>query len=123
MALVYCDGDNELGKALAKETAETLTLVYPNHSWWIGQRQGVLIIKHFSISGASGTIGMVRHISALANDATRRKREIVRAAGELLERAGLPRGAFQGGRVTKLELDKGLAKHWRPSPFAVDVIH
>ncbi len=123
MALVYAQGDNPNADHLAKEISETLTAVYPNHSWWIEVRQGALIIKHFSISGASGTIGMVRHLSSLVGDATARKREVVRAAGELLERAGLPRGAFQGGRVTQLELDKGLAKHWRPTPFAVDVIH
>lgn len=123
MALALAIGDNPNADNLAKEVLEVLNFTYPNHSWWVEVRQGLLIIKHFSISGAAGTIGMVRHLSQVGHDATARKREVIRAAGELLERAGLPRGAFHGGRVTQLELDKGLAKHWRPSPFAVDVIH
>lgn len=123
MALVYCMGDNPNGDNLAKEVAEYLTEAYPNHSWWVEVRQGLLIIKHFAISGAAGSIGMVRHLSQLVGDATARKREVVRAAGELLERAGLPRSAFHGGRVTHLELDKGLARKWRPTPFEIDVIH
>jgi hypothetical protein len=123
MALVYCQGDNPNADHLAKEVAQDLTITYPNHSWWVEVRQGCLIIKHFSISGAAGTIGMVRHLSQLVGDAASRKREVIRAAGELLERAGLPRGAFHGGRVEKLELDERLARKWRPTPFAVDVIH
>ena len=123
MALVYCYGDSELNDGLAKEAAEALTVAYPNHSWWVEVKSGVLVVKHFAISGAKGHIGMVRHLSQLVGDATFRKKEIVRAAGELLERAGLPRGAFKGGRVTNLELDRKLARHWQPSPFEIDVIH
>ena len=113
MAIVYCYGDNKLADAHAKETAEILSASYPNHSWWVECKGGVIVIKHF---GISGTIGMLRKLSQLVGDSTARKREIVRAAGELLERAGLPRRDYRGEAVTKFEADARILKHFRRLP-------
>ena len=112
MALISAFGDSPLADNLAKETAEHLTFAYPNHSWWVEVRQGVLVIKHLEASGARGLIGMLRHTAGLGADAKLRKQEVLRAAGELLERAGLPRGGRGDDPVTHLELDKDLRKHW-----------
>lgn len=121
MAIVYCYGDCPLADGYAKEAAETLTVAYPNHSWWVECKQGCLIIKHF---GISGLVGMVRHTAALDGDATARKAEIKRAAGELLERAGLPRGAYNGDKVRDLDVDKDLKKYWLRRPGAhMKIIH
>lgn len=120
MALIYCYGDNELADAHAKEAAEILCSAYPNHSWWVECKSGVLIIKHF---GISDRIGMVRKLASLASDATARKRDLVRAAGELLERAGLARRDYRGESVRTLDVDKRLAKHFFPRVFPVKVIH
>lgn len=121
MALVYCDGDNKLAEAYAKRAAESLTQAYPNHSWWVECKGGALIIKHF---GISGTIGMVRHTSALDTSSGVFEREIVRAAGELLERAGLPRRDYRGEEVKNLEVDWRYKRQWlkRP-PVKMKVIH
>lgn len=119
MAIIYCYGDNPLADSHAKDAAETLCLAYPNHSWWVECKQGILLIKHF---GISGTIGMVRHTSKLAGDAAARKRDIVLAAGELLERAGLPRRDYRGEEVRDLEVDSDLKRHWH-KPFKIEVIH
>lgn len=120
MALIYCFGDNELADSAAKEAAEVLVAAYPNHSWWVECKSGVLVIKHF---GISGTIGMVRHMSSLVGSAKSRQREIVRAAGELLERAGLPRRDYRGETVKRLELDDPrMAKHFK-QPMHMKVIH
>jgi hypothetical protein len=119
MALIYCYGENELADAHAKETAEILCAAYPNHSWWVECKGGVIVIKHF---GISGIIGMLRKLAALANDAEARKREIIRAAGELLERAGLPRRDYRGEQVTKFEADGKIVKHFHPLP-APKIIH
>lgn len=113
MALLAAVGDNPLADAFAKDTAETLNTVYPNHSWWIECKGGVLIIKHLEASGARGLIGMIRKMDQLSNDAERRKREIIMAAGELLERANMRRGARNDDPVTSFELDdQSMQRHW-----------
>lgn len=117
MALVYCYGDNPLADAHAKEAAEILCSTYPNHSWWVECKGGVLVIKHF---GISDRIGMVRKLAALAHDARARKRDLVLAAGELLERAGLARRDYRGEEVRNLDVDRRLGKHWhRKRPMGV----
>ena len=113
MALVYCYGDSPLADAHAKEAAEVLCTAYPNHSWWVECKGGALIIKHF---GISDKIGMVRKLTALAGDANARKRDFVRAAGELLERAGLARRDYRGEKVRDLDVDAPLKKRWAPLP-------
>lgn len=123
MALIAAVGDNPLADAFAKDTAEVLTQTYPNHSWWVECKGGVLIIKHLEVSGARGLIGMLRKMDQLSNDATRRKKEILLAAGELLERAHLRRGARSEDPVTVFELDdKTMQKYWH-APAHMDLIH
>lgn len=119
MAIIYCYGEDKLADGHAKEAAEILCTAYPNHSWWVECKGGVLVIKHF---GISGIIGMLRHLSQLVGDANARKREIVRAAGELLERAGLPRRDYRGEAVTNFEGERGIVKHFVALP-ANKVIH
>ena len=122
MAIVYCWGDTTLDDSYAKDAAESLTAAYPNHSWWVECRQGLLIIKHF---GISERIGMVRHTSSLNGSAAARKKEIARAAGELLERAGLPRGPYRGEVVQNFEAgDKRMTQQWLARPGKhMKVIH
>lgn len=119
MAIIYCYGENKIGEGYAKSAAEVLTTAYPNHSWWVECKGGALVIKHF---GISGLIGMVRHISSLDVSATTFKAEIIRAAGELLERANLRRGAYDGDEVKNFEADAKILKYWR-RPFKIGVIH
>lgn len=120
MALIYCDGDNKLAEGYAKQAAEALVEVYPNHSWWVECKGGALIIKHF---GISGLVGMVRHVSALDVSAKTFKKEIVMAAGELLERASLCRGAYTGEAVEHFDGEE-YTKHWAKRPGAhMKVIH
>ena len=119
MALIYAYGDSPLADGHAKEAAEILCAAYPNHSWWVECKGGILLIKHF---GISDRLGMVRKLAALANDAEARKRDIVRAAGELLERAGLARRDFRGEVVQSFDVDKPLRKHWHRRA-AMKVIH
>ena len=114
MALITAIGDNTLDDAFAKQVAEMLVPVYPNHAWWIECRSGVLIIKHLEASGARGLIGMLRKLDLLPRDATALKRELIRAAGELLERAGMARGARTEDPVTSFEMDDGkMDKYWK----------
>lgn len=113
MALIYCYGDSPMSDSYAKEAAEALVAAYPNHPWWVEAKSGVLVIKHREASGFRGSIGMVRHMSALDHDSNARKRDIVMKAGEMLERAGLKRGARNDDPVTHFETDdKTTARHW-----------
>lgn len=120
MALIYCDGDNDLAKSYSRAAAEALVSCYPNHSWWVETKGGALVIKHF---GISGMLGMVRHTSSLDFSATNFKKEVILAAGELLERAGLSRGAYTGEAVQAFEGDD-LTEHWVKNPgMKMKVIH
>lgn len=122
MALIHCYGDNPLADAFAKSCAETITWMYPNHSWWVECKQGVLIIKHLEASGARGLIGMLRKMDALPRGKELRK-ELLRAAGELLERAHLARGARTDDPVTEFEMDdQKMNKYWH-APAPTRIIH
>lgn len=113
MALIYCNGDSPLADSYAKEAAEVLVAAYPNHSWWIECKQGVLIIKHLEASGFRGSIGMLRHTDMLDSSAKARKRDYVMKAGEMLERAGMKRGARTSDPVTGFEFDDSrMKRHW-----------
>ena len=122
MALIACIGDNPLDDAFAKRVAEILVPAYPNHSWRVECRQGVLIIKHLEASGARGLIGMLRKLSNLPRGSTALRKEILRAGGELLERAGLARGARTEDPVKNLELDASMRKYWH-APMHQKLIH
>ena len=123
MALIACIGDNPLDDAFAKRVAEILVPTYPNHSWWVECRQGVLIIKHMEASGARGLIGMLRKLDKLPQDSTALRKEIMRAGGELLERAHLARGARTEDPVEGFELDDAkMRKYWH-APMHQKLIH
>jgi hypothetical protein len=74
---------------------------YPGHSWYVVVGGGVLQIKNLSFSSRWS---MVRKLKNIQHDAMVRKREIIRAAGEFLERANLKRGKREMGQnVTQVE--------------------
>lgn len=123
MALVYCWGDTKMEESFAKLAAEALCQEYPNHSWWVECKQGVLVIKHLEASGARGVVGMLRKMESLSGGAHACKKEILRAAGELLERAGMRRGARTGDPVVGFEFDdKQMKRHWH-KPINPGIIH
>lgn len=122
MALIHCIGDNPMADAFAKEVAEILVPAYPNHSWWVECKSGVLIIKHLEASGRRGLIGMIRHMDKIPRGKGLRK-ELLRAGGELLERARLARGARTDDPVTGFDLDdEAMRKYWHV-PLHGQVIH
>lgn len=123
MALAIAIGDNTVADAFAKQVLEILVPMYPNHGWHVECKQGCLIIKHLEASGARGLIGMLRKMDRLPSDATALKREIMRAGGELLERANLVRGARTDDPVVGFEFDdKSISKYWHV-PQRQRIIH
>ena len=123
MAIIYVDGDTPGSEMLAKQIAEDLFEAYPNHSWWIEVKQGVIIIKHFMLSGMRGVIGMVRHLKDTDHDVAARKRDVIRGAGELLERANMARGAYDGSIPTEMELESEQMRRRFIAPSPIGIIH
>lgn len=73
---------------LAKECTDILQNHYPNHLWAvnINTEGGIAIVKNMSVSTL---YGYVIHLTNLLNDPKRRK--IIEAGGEILERSSLAR--------------------------------
>ena len=123
MALAIAIGDNPLADSHAKEALEILTFTYPNHGWHVECKQGIMVIKHLEASGMRGLIGMCIQMKALSHDAERRKHNIKIKAGELLERAGLARGARNADPVRSFDFDDdSIRKYWH-APRQQRIIH
>jgi hypothetical protein len=78
---------------LAKRAHDTLAKHYPNHMWGVNvdSEQGVLTVKAFNISGR---YGFMLKLSTVYRDPDLRC--IIRGGGEILERAGMIRGRWDG---------------------------
>ncbi len=85
---------------MAKDVAQILCDTYPRHLWAVGWAPGMtLIVKNMVIPGNYGyTIDGSR--VATASELVKLAKT---AGGELLERCGMPRGAWDGEFATKLE--------------------
>jgi hypothetical protein len=86
--------------SLAKDIAETLHSSYPGHLWAVNVTGGVVQIKNLYISDK---YGMVIHYNNIKGDAGHRKKRVINAAGEFLERAYMKRGAYTGEAVKKVD--------------------
>ena len=117
MAIVRTESVDPANLPLAKEIAEILTFAYQNHSWYVRIDGGLLIIKNLAISTSAG---MVRHITTLSNDAAKRKKDVIMAAGEFLEAAHMRRGAYEEEAAKELE---GLNGKFKPLLHAPGIIH
>jgi hypothetical protein len=100
MNVVGIDCEHERHEGMAGEALRTLVAHYPGHGWFVVIRGGVMQIKDMEINP---NWGMVLHYTQIKSDAAERSREIVRAAGEFLERANLKRGASEGVKVKHVE--------------------
>lgn len=79
---------------MAKDIAETLHAQYPGHAWAVAVKGGVAVIKDLYISSLWG---YVLKYAAIKDDAGVRRKTVIRAGGEILERAHQPRAARVDG--------------------------
>lgn len=79
---------------MAKDIAETLFKHYPGYMWAVNVKSGIALIKCLNISSLYGFVLKYKDIK---DDAGFRQKEVLRAGGELLERAKMNRGARQEG--------------------------
>jgi len=88
---VLVEGKTPLDEQVAGGVMMVLTEAYPGHPWHVDVHDGLLVIKHMKMSRKWG---MVRKLPKVGHDAKVLKHEVVMAAGEFLERAGLARGGM-----------------------------
>jgi hypothetical protein len=101
--IVQADTQEAQDMTLAKDAAETLHAHYPGHLWAVTVQGGCMVIKNLFLSSL---YGMVLHVKNITDAAIRKKR-VIRAGGELLERANLKRGSYTGEEVKSVEGVRG----------------
>lgn len=91
------DSESSQMEYIAKLAAQLLNNHYPNHIWAIGWAPGLtLVVKHLLGDAKYGyTVDCARCATV-----SELERYIVAAGGELLERLGFPRGAWNGDMPT-----------------------
>lgn len=87
-------------RTLAKQAVEALAQHYPGYSWFVEVRDGLLMIRNYEVEWR-GRYCMVRKLGQIQHDYGRMVKEVVRAAGEYLERANLRRGTARDGEMSK----------------------
>ena len=96
--------DNQM-EYMAKLAAQVLGQHYPNHLWAVGWAPGLtLVIKNMAMDGRYGftlDVGRCASISEYEH-------LVMMAGGELLERMGMKRGAWDGEFANQVEGTPGL---------------
>lgn len=87
--VVGYDCEHAVDEPMAAQMIYDLCQAYPGHDWFVVIKGGLVHVKVMSIDSRWG---MALHYSQVKGDANDRKRQLLRAAGEFLERANLRRG-------------------------------
>lgn len=95
---IIVEAKDDRDDGMAREIAGDLAEAYPGHPWHVFIGGGMLVIKHGLMSAKWG---VARKYSRIAWGATVRKKTVVFAAGELLERAGMARGPMIEGQYKR----------------------
>jgi hypothetical protein len=93
---------------IVKQTIEILDEIYPGHYWAVKCEGGILHIKNLSFHP---NWGIARTLGGIEFDAGVFRREVIRAAGEYLERAGLARRSWNGDAIKHME---GVPAQYQP---------
>ena len=106
--ILYSEGDTAFQEDEAHQVLGVLCAAYPGHPWAVLVRGGVIFIRHLELGNGWG---MNVKFSAVQHDAAVFKREIIRGAGEWLERAGLVRGRSTDDPIIRVE---GVPEKYQP---------
>jgi hypothetical protein len=96
--LAIADIEESRDMGMAKDIAETLFAKYPGYMWGVSVISGVAVIKCLNVSSLYGYILKYKDIK---DDAGFREKEIIRAGGEILERANMARSSRIKGETVK----------------------
>jgi hypothetical protein len=97
---VAADVEHDRDIPMAREIISALHAVYPGHEWFVLIRGGIIQIKKMEWHA---NWGIALPYSDLKGDAMARKRSVVRAAGEFLERGNAKRGGNTGEAVKHID--------------------
>jgi len=103
------ESETRLGHDVAKKALQVLNKYYPRFIWYARADGGVLCLKN----NALGNACMIRHLKHLDYDDNFFTKDIVRSAGEFLERGYLKRGGWDGDYAKKM--DGGDKFRWKSS--------
>lgn len=98
--VVGYDTELDSDETMARQMISDLCQAYPGHPWFVTIRGGVVHVKNMDLPQ---NWGMCLHYTQMKDDATERKKQVVMAAGEYLERARLKRGAKTEEKATSVE--------------------
>ena len=89
--------------AIARDMAEVLHAIYPDHAWAVTCEcdKGIATVRNLALAG---NWGFVLKLADLYS-ASSWKKMVVRAGGELLERFMLRRGAADSAAIASLDHD------------------
>jgi len=94
--IAIADTEQLLDMNMAKDIAETLFAHYAGYMWAVNVVSGVAVIKCLNVSSL---YGFVLHYKDIKDDAGFRKKEVIRAGGEILERAKMDRSIRRTGET------------------------
>lgn len=90
--VVGIDVEHDRDDPMAMQMVQDLVFAYPGHSWFVVIKGGVVHIKDMDLHP---DWGMCLHYSQVKGDAADRKKQVLWAAGEFLERARKKNGQVQ----------------------------
>ena len=107
--LLHSEGSTQALQSDADDVLEILSIAYPGHPWAVRVDGGVIFIRH--LANPNQQWGMICKVNQVNHDAAVLKREIIKMAGEFLERAGLKRGRYDDSEIQVVE---GVPEKFRP---------
>ena len=113
--ILFEEGATTSQHSEAHEILNSLTVAYPGHPWAVRVYDGGFFIRHLDFPANWGM--NCKHQTRLYS-ASAMSREVIRMAGEWLERAGLKRGRWDGESTRWVE---GVPKRDQP-PEAKDPV-
>jgi hypothetical protein len=96
--LVGIDVEHDRDDPLAMRMLQDLCAAYPGHAWFVVIRGGIIHIKDMDLHP---DWGMALHYTQVTNDAADMKKQVLRAAGEFLERAHIIKGKVRFQDITQ----------------------
>lgn len=116
--MLYTEGDTDFEQSDAHKVMELLTAAYPGHPWAVRVAGGVIFIRYLDLR-LNGNWGMAMKQKDTQHDAAALKKEVIRMAGEWLERSGLARGRSNGDEIVTVE---GVPARYYPKPLEVEAV-